>query len=311
VNASFLRSLQVVVVTLVTLLYPIVAQAADGEGRLKPLILNVGFTRYAFSNVDRNDAEAAFKVFVQTIARKRGYDITSTTHVFEDATDFEPAILSGKINLVVIDTWRFLAMNIQAVVTPCFVTANRGNSGKRYVVLTRQGSRLDKLEDLRGKEILEIEVTNANLGRSWLETLLMSSGLGTQVTFFSQVQSVNKSSAAVLPVFFGQKPACLVDEAGFEVMKELNPQVGKMLQAVRTSELLADGMICLRNDGWPSEQQKRDIISALAELHSDPAGQQILTLFKISQLLPYEEAQLETVKQLRATHDQLRKEARP
>lgn len=293
------------------LLGVISAPAAEpGEG-LKPLTLNVGFTRYAFSNVNRNDAEAAFKVFVQTVARKRGYAITSTTRVFEDAADFEPEIQSGKINLVIIDTWRFLGMNIHQVVSPFFVTTQRGDAGKRYVVLTRQGSQLDKLEDLRGKEILELEVTEANLGRFWLETLLVSSRLGTHETFFSRVQIVNKSSAIVLPVFFGQKPACLVDEAGFEVMKELNPQVGKMLQVVRISEPLADAVLCLRNDGWPNEQQKRDVISALAELHTDPAGQQILTLFKIGQLLPFEEAQLKTVRQLRATHDQLRKEAKP
>ena len=284
--------------------------AEPAEAR-KPMTVHAGFTRYAFSNVNRNDAEASFRVFLQIVARKRGYEITSTTQVFEDAADFEPEIKAGRINLVILDSWRYLAMDIHPLVTPFFATSNQGQVGKRYVVLTRRDSQLNKLEDLRGKEIIETEVTNANLGRSWLETLLLSRSLGTHASFFSRVESVNKASAAVLPVFFGRKPACLVDEAGFEVMKELNPQVGGRLQAILTSERLLDGMICLYNEGWPSEQQKRDVISALAELHWEPAGQQILTIFKVGQLVPFDEKQLDTVKRLRATYDRLQKEQTP
>jgi hypothetical protein len=120
-----------------------------------------------------------------------------------------------------------------------------------------------------------------------------------------------RSLSAVLPVFFGKKDACLVDDAGFQVMNELNLQVGKALQTVTISEPYVDGIVCLRNEGWPSAAQKQDVIDALAELHQEPAGQQILTLFKIGQLVPFEEKQLDTVKRLRATHDRLRKETKP
>jgi hypothetical protein len=40
----------------------------------------------------------------------------------------------------------------------------------------------------------------------------------------------------------------------------------------------------------------------------NPSGQQILTLFKISGLVPFEETQLATVRKLRTTHDSLMRE---
>jgi phosphonate transport system substrate-binding protein len=109
----------------------------------------------------------------------------------------------------------------------------------------------------------------------------------------------------VLPVFFGNRDACLVDEPGFEVMKELNPQVGRGVQVFKASELLADALICLRGSTWSSEQFKGDLIKILGELHAEPVGQQILTLFKVSQLLPFEEKQLDTVRKLRVTYERL------
>jgi ABC-type phosphate/phosphonate transport system substrate-binding protein len=293
---------------LIALLWVFPAWADGQSGALKPMPLEVGFTKYAFLNVNRNDAEASFKAFLQTVGRQRGYDLTAKVTVFDDAPAFETAVKSGSIDLVIIDAWRYLAMDIQKLVTPFFVSSDRGTFGKKYVLLTRQGSSLKTLPDLRGKTFLQIEVTNTNLGRPWLETLLLESRLGAPETFFGRVEGVGKPSAAVLPVFFGNKDACLVDEPGFEIMKELNPQVGKGVQVMVASELLTDALICLRNSNWSSEKFKRDLIEILGNLHGEPAGQQILTLFKVSQLIPFQDTYLDTVRKLRMRHEKLHKE---
>lgn len=283
--------------------------SADGEkGDMKAMPLEVGFTKYAFLNVNRNDVEASFKAFVQAVGRRRGYDLSARVKVFEDAPEFEAAIKSGSMELVIIDAWRYLAMDIHKLVTPLYITSHQGKFGKKYLLLTPQGSNVKTLSDLRGKDFVQVEVTNSNLGRPWLETLFLENRLGTPQTFFGRVESVGKPSAAVLPVFFGTKDACLVDEPGFEIMKDLNPQVGKGVQVVMASEALADGLICLRNENWSSEEFKRDMIEILGELHVEPAGQQILTLFKVSQLLPFQEAHLDSVKKLRMRYEKSRKE---
>ncbi len=286
------------------------AQAQDSAAGLKPLAMNVGFTKHAFLNVDRNDAEASFKALLVNVGRGNGYNITSKIHVFEDGPGLEAEVKSGLINMVVIDSWRFLAMDVRSMVTPFFVTSDQGKVGKKYVLLTRRGSNLNTLADLRGKEVLEIEATVTVLGHPWLETFLLENHFGTGAKFFRNVQRVGKPSTAILPVFFGQKDACLVDEPGFEIMKELNPKIGQVLQVVMISEPFVEGMICLKNSGWPAPEYKQDLIRALAELHTAPAGQQILNLFKVGRMVPFQESQLDAVRKLRAAYDRLQSQSR-
>ena len=310
-SAKFHRRVAPVLGVLLTVLWIAPSWAKEPSGELKKESLSVGFTPRAFANMNRNDLEAAFKALAETLGRKRGYLITSSTRLFEETSAFEAAIKDGSVRLAVMDAWTYLSMNLGGMVTPSFVATEQGKLGKRYVVLTRQGSGLNTLPDLRGKDIAEYLVAGSSMGRFWLESLLRTNRLGTHETFFGRAESVGKTSAAVLPVFFGKKDACLVDEKGFDIMKELNPQVGKKVQAVAVSDTFVDGLLCLSNSGWASETFKRDLIQALGELHLEPAGQQILTLFKFDQLIPYEEGYLDTVKRLRTANDHAQKRASP
>jgi phosphonate transport system substrate-binding protein len=210
-----------------------------------------------------------------------------------------------------VDSWQYLSLDIQARVKPFFVPVAQGKVGRRYLLLTRQDSGLKTLGDLRGKDLTQYEVANANVGRHWLDTLLLTNQLGAPQAFFGVMETVGKPTAAVLPVFFRKKPACFVDQSALDLITELNPQVGKELHPVVASETYLDILICLSNAGWDSEQHKADTIQALNQLHLEPEGRQILTLFKIDRLVPFQEAQLDTVKRLRATYDHLRKEAKP
>jgi ABC-type phosphate/phosphonate transport system substrate-binding protein len=275
---------------------------------LRPIDLRVGFTKSCFLGVNRNDAEASFKAFLATVGRQREYDVHSAVRIFEDTPSFEAAINRREIHLAIVDSWQYVSMDIQKAMDPYFVPVAKDNVGRNYMVLTRQGSGLNTMEDLRGKEIAQLEMGSATMGQPWLETLLMMNGLGVLERFFGKIDVVGKPSSAVLPVFFGKKHACLVDKVGLDIMTELNPQLGSKLQAIATSEPYADNVLCLSKDGWTSETYKQDTIRALAELHLEPAGQQILTLFKVAKLAPFQDQHLNTVKKLRMMYEKLRKE---
>jgi phosphonate transport system substrate-binding protein len=295
---------------LLLLLAPAAHSAEPNSGR-EPEVFQVGFTKASFRNVNQNDAAAAFRVFSDAIGRRFGNLIKSETRVFDDTPTFEAAIKGGSMKLMIMDAWQFLSMDIHQLVKPVFVVSENGKVGRKYLILTRRGSGLQTLADLRGKSIVQVEAASGHVGKHWLNTLLLANGFGSQETFFNGVEVVGKPSAAVLPVFFGKKPACFVDEPSFETMRELNPQVGRDLQVVAVSERFADIILCLSNSGWAAEKSKADTMTALSELHLEPAGQQILILFKIDKLVPFEEQQLDTVKKLRATYNQLQKRASP
>jgi phosphonate transport system substrate-binding protein len=276
-----------------------------------PPVFYVGMSKACFRDVNRNDATAAYRVFLERSGLRFGDVYKAEPEVFEDAPAFEAAIRQTPMRMAVIEAWQFLEMDIRRTMRPFFAVMENGKVGRKYLVLTRRSGGLRTLADLRGKAILELEVASANVGRAWLDTRLLSERLGTQRTFFERVEVVGKPTAAVLPVFFGKKPACVVDEPSFEVMTELNPQVGQALQAVAVSESFADVVVCLREDGWATEKSKSNTVEALSELHLNPVGQQICTLFKIDRMVPFQETQLDTIRSLRTTYESLRKESTP
>jgi len=282
-------------------------QAAE----LKPRVLRVGFTKSCFQGVNKNDAEASFKTFLATVGRQRGYELEPIVEIFDDLPAFVTAINEGKIQLAIIDPWQYLSMDILKVMPPYFTPVPKDEAGRSYAILTRRGSEFHTLGDLRGKDFVRLEIGAATMGQPWLETLLLVNGFGTQERFFGKIEIVGKPSLAVLPVFFGNKHACLVDMLGFDVMKELNPQIGFKLQVIATSEPYIDDVICLSEKGWTSEKHKRDVIQSMTELHLEPSGQQILALFKTAKLVPFQEAQLDTVKKLWATHENIHRKVKP
>jgi phosphonate transport system substrate-binding protein len=85
-------------------------------------------------------------------------------------------------------------------------------------------------------------------------------------------------------VFFQQGEACLVTRSGFKTMAELNPQVGKQLIIVKESPRLLPSLTCVRRS--LDANRKKQLLSALSELHEDSAGQQALTLFSLDRLIP-------------------------
>ena len=281
------------------------ARCDEPPGGLTEVTMRIGFTQSCFVGINQSDAEAAFKVFLLTVGQRYGYNVKSQTTIYSDDALFEKAIRDRSINLAIVDSWKYLAMNVGNFVKPTFVTVDQGRVGNKYLLLSRGGGKINSLAELRGGHLLKLETTNASTGIFWFETLLQTKNLGASRSFLGSLETVGKPSAALLPVFFGKKDACLVTQSSFDVVRELNPQIGKDLQELASSELFTDIVICLSHDDWTSDKGKADLTKALGELHLEPAGQQILSLFKINQLIPFEEPYLDSVRKLQALSEKL------
>ena len=271
----------------------------------------MGFSRASFLEVNPRDVESAFKALVEALAKKHGYDTKAQIHIYDTSSDFEAAMNRGEIQLAAVGAWEYSDMNIMGTMEPGFVHVEQGRPMKDYVLLTRHDSGLNTLRDLKGKDVVVLESTVCLLARPWLEVLLGQGNLGTKETFFRKVEIVPKGSAAVLPVFFGKTQACVVDRIAFQVMSDLNPQVGLQLQTVATSPLYVSSILCLSRKGWPSEQYREDISLVLRDLHLEPAGRQILMLFKVERLEPFNENDLASLRELRVKYKRLSPKPKP
>lgn len=277
---------------------PLARAAGDLGDRTE--LLTIGLTKSAFVSVNRNDMEAALKTLAQTVGRKQGYRIEARTQFFAEPADFARAVKAGEVRLAIMDSWTYLAMDPPSLgATPNFVSVDGASVGKRYLLLTRKDSGLSSLPQLRGKTLTTLEVVNGSLGRPWLATLLARHHFGSPEQFFGSSQTVAKPSAAVLPVFFRRADVCLVDANAFAVMSDMNPQVGRELQTIEASESLVDGLQLTTDQAWVgSETVRADLLKTMSELHREPAGQQLLMLFKTDRLLPFSPSHLDAVRKL-------------
>jgi len=265
----------------------------------------IGLARSCFPNINVNDALAAYRVMLKSMGARLGYTISPSVTIYEDTPRFAAAIKRGTMHLAVMDAWQFLDLELYPEIRPFFVPAINGQVGRRYVVLARRGSGIRTIADLRGRAVVRLESINNNVCRRWLETLLPNDHPDATGDFFAALESATKPTAAVLPVFFGQKAACIVDEGSFNLMKELNPQVGRDLEVVVASALFVDIIICLGERGWPSPGAKADTVKTLSDLGADPFGRQVLSLFRISGQVAFKDEQLATVRALRRTAEEL------
>lgn len=279
-----------------------VAQAAPP---LRAERLRVGFLESAFRHMNRNDAQAAFKVFAQTLGRKRGYQLDADVNVYASAEDLLAAGQNGAVDAAWCDAWIYAGSRTGDRLQPAyFSTWDQGHVERTYKLLVRRDGPVGALADLRGRSVIGLSIVATDTSQRWLEAVLLTNGLGRSASFLGHLEEVSRASAAVLPVFFGQKDACLVDEAGFSLMRDLNPQVGAGLREIASSGPLVGSVICLATNGWSSVEFERDLRDALNDLHADADGRQILTLFKCGRLLPYEARRLDSLRYLRKTLDE-------
>jgi ABC-type phosphate/phosphonate transport system substrate-binding protein len=132
---------------------------------------------------------------------------------------------------------------------------------------------------------------------------LMGKGYPSLDAFFGKVSLIRKSSQVLLPVFFKQADACLINSDAFETTVELNPQMKRDLKIIARSPSGTTSVICIRTTLKPALRQT--LVDSLRDLHAEPKGQQILTLFKVEKLLPFEPSYLESARQLIQDHGKL------
>jgi ABC-type phosphate/phosphonate transport system substrate-binding protein len=279
-----------------------VASPAQSPGALEPIDLHIAFTRSSFLGVNELDAKAAFTVFATRMGEKRGYDITPRVRIFDDVSELAAAIRRNALDLIIIDSWDYLTHAPFTNAPVEFSAVEQGVVHEPYVLLAKRDSGVSGMSDLKDKHVIVLDSCNANTCRYWLQAEFMALGAADPDAFARRVEHSHRVSQAILPVFFGQADACAVDQSGLAIMSEMNPQVGKRLAVVAESAPFLDTICCVRLAGWEEARHRPDLLDAMREITDDPAGRQILTLFKFDGMVPFKEEHLDTMRALRERH---------
>lgn len=272
----------------------------------EPLQLHFALTRSSFLGVNEDDAKVALNFLAVEMARECGYPSTTEVSTFDDLDALVKEARLGTFNFILIDTWDYLGCESMTNMPVEFLLAEQGALMDSYLLLVRPDSGIHGFSDLKGKEVLVLDRSASNSGRHWLATELLAQGQGASSSSFCHIEYVEKLSKTILPVFFGKKDACVVDRSGLRLMTELNPQIGRELTVVAESEPLLDSIGLVRKGVWKDPQIRQDMINGILHLSDYEVGRQILTLFKLDEMVPFFHGSLDSMRALRARYDLLK-----
>jgi ABC-type phosphate/phosphonate transport system substrate-binding protein len=265
--------------------------------------LSIGYSKNVFFDVDLNDALVATKLWAEHIVRRTHPGAQVIAAIYPDHAALQRALEQQAVDIVALLTMEYLELKDLVPLEPVMVTEVREGVYERFLLLVRADRKEQNIPSLQKGKII-IEGVRGELPLLWLDTVLLAQGSPGARRFFSTLTVSNKAADTVLPVFFNQADCCVVSCSAFETVTELNPQIGRELNAVVTSPGLVVGIICYRKD-FP-EQHKAELKKTMAEMHIDPRGSQLVTLFRVKRLTPFSPGFLNSVEALQSEHDALR-----
>jgi len=263
----------------------------------------IAFSGTMFTNVNESDARAAVKVWAQTVAKEQGIKTDPDPSIITGTPAISQALKSNLVDAVGMTTGEYALLSHELKLAPIFVTYVSGRIDAQYILLVHRDSGIETIDDLKGRSLGLYQNPRASLAPIWLDTVLFQKGFRPKAAFFGQVAHNNKLPHVILPVFFRQRDACLVTRSGFETMNELNPQIGKQLKIMASSPELVPAVFCFRADYSPPFKAK--LFSGISELHTTPAGQQVLTIFNSERIEAFPPSILQNSLDLIETHRRL------
>ena len=268
-----------------------------------PEVLNVGYTPSAFYDVGVNDARAATEASANAIIREAGVEGDAEVFIIEESTSLAEAVVRKDIHILSVLCSEYVLELRDVPMAPVFTATRSNRYAEQYLLLTRRDAGRRSLADLRDAVLLTAVDWEASVPMMWLETLLTGRGLPVCPAFFERITKVKKTSQAVLPVFFGRADVCLVPRSVFETVSELNPQIGNDLVILAESPGYCYGLVCLADNlGGPLRDE---LERSLLALHETPQGQQLLTLFYVDRLIPFDPVHIQSTVDLIQKYEQL------
>lgn len=257
------------------------AFAAGGEPVFGPRGLRIGYSSRLLFDVSLPDARTAMALWTRELNRLAGLSTPPRTTIFEDLPTLVAAIQGGEVDFIALNCMDYLKIRGAIPIEPALVGLKRGSPWDAMVLLVHRGSGIERLDQLKGKR-LNVLAGGGEIASVWLDTVLARHGMPEAGRFFGSMKEVGKAQQAILPVFFRQADAGVVNRNAFRTITELNPQIGRDLTVLSASAELVTGITCFRPG--ISEAEKREFIRISLKLIESPAGRQILTLFKVDDI---------------------------
>lgn len=243
--------------------------------------IRVAISESLVADMNINDARAAMAIWLKQFMQQMNLVLEMRPVVFDTTEEIVRRARAGLLDVVALNVVEY--RQIADVLDPNEIMCEAGaQAQEQYILLAKRKSGIQHLGELRGRRLIVLKGIRMCVANAWLSTILDGEHCGASEQFFGSVISESKASRVILPVFFNAADACITSKRGFDMMCELNPQVGTQLTAITTSPVMTPCFYVFSKNYHGVSREL--FVKAYSALRNSPSGQQLSTVFKFDGL---------------------------
>lgn len=251
--------------------------------------VRLGFLQGSRREMSHTDVRAAFDLWAQEMGAR--FEVPIKVSYYQDINEMRQDFLLGKINGVTADALS-LARNFRIdELAEGYSVIMQGS----WNLELRTGKQVKDAGNLLGKRVAMLD--NDATAELFLETLCLRDYARPCAQVFAEIQKVATSSQAAMRLFFGKAELAMTPSYGYELAREMNPQLdSKAGQVVR--ELPLNGMYYAFFNAKVDKEFRRRTLRMIPTMHTYPRGRQLLDLFKMDHLVIADPSELKRFQQM-------------
>jgi ABC-type phosphate/phosphonate transport system substrate-binding protein len=270
---------------------------AQSENTTPLIPLNFGFPKTVLPDLNERDAKAAIKVWSEDVIEKHQYNYKTAFFLYMNVNTLVQAMTDGYINIAPLPPIDYIRLSKTFTLYPAVCAKNNDSVFDRFVFLVHKESRFASIQDLANKSLMLREKSPSSVLEVWLEVILHEAGLPGSNQFFGEIIRKEREFQLIFPVLLKKVDCCIMTQSAFRTMSELNPQLNVQLIPLLISDLYYPADIFCYTDQL-DDKTRSNLTSFALNWEESKATDQLQTLFRFNELVPYKPEYLENIKLL-------------
>ena len=265
------------------------------------------FSNSFFGNVSEQDARASLLVWSQHYidgwVEYNGTGMTTKIFFTDELSSVRDIIKENIPSLITIDCPTYFKEGLDRNYRPIFVGTADSIALVELLLIVRNDSQINYLTDLKNKKISLLDGVVSEINNVWFTTNVIKECGTNPENYFSSVTKEIQPSKALLNVYFKVSDACIITRMDYDIVCELNPQLKRETEIIRTSEKYLPAVSILANNQDPRFESF--IRSFAVDLTKKPYSEQVMKIFKINGITNFKDEFLTNIKNLMEDYNKI------
>jgi ABC-type phosphate/phosphonate transport system substrate-binding protein len=259
--------------------------------------LNIGYYKNSFHGMSKEGVMIANNVYMNELVNDINH--TSKSKIYDDINEVVNDINTNELDYIVTSGLDFVMYFDLNKLIDGFMQGYEDGSKEVFIIIVLENSTMKNVSDLYKKKISVQK--NDLITKLYVENKILEKYKKLDVNF----ELYPTKQRALLKLFFGKVDAAIITNKSFELISELNPQIGKKVRVLEVTNIEA------KNFGFfnksLNEESRTLINKQVKSLHETTRGKQILNIFKTDSIVESKLVDLKIIDEIYKNNMRLKK----